>query len=402
MPDETAEEQFQRGAALQRAARYSEAAQVYQALAAGSPLTLKLAINLGLCLFETGERARAEHYLGLAARHAPHEAAVRRLLGGVYAESGRADQAEAELLAALELRPGDGQTQLALAGLYLSVGRYAEGWPLMRARAVLNPDVVPAIKVGFPEWRGEPIEGKSILIWVEQGFGDQIQFARFAGSLKARGAARVTLACRPILTDLFQTLDGADAVLGVDIKATVQVDSHDYWSRYLSLPEPLGVTLENLPAEPYLAAPPDRLARWSGFGRGARVGLVWQASPTGFNGANKGLPPDQAQRLLAAGAVSLQPEDTGARDFADTAAIVDGLDLMISIDTAAAHLAGALGKPCWTLLPHIHSDWRWLLGRADSPWYRGMTLYRHGERQDCAGMVDRVLADLVATGLGAP
>jgi hypothetical protein len=400
MPDETAEEQFQRGAVLQRAGRYGEASEIYQALTSG-PLTLKLAINLGLCLFETGDRARAEHYLGLAARHAPHEAAVRRLLGGVYAESGRTDLAEAELLAALELRPGDGQTELALAGLYLSVGRYAEGWPLMRARAALNPDVVPAINIDFPEWRGEPIAGKSILIWVEQGFGDQIQFARFVGGLKARGAARVTLACRPILADLFQTLDGVDAVLGVDIKETVCVDSHDYWSRYLSLPEPLGVTLENLPAEPYLAASPDRLARWSGFGQGARVGLVWQASPTGFNGANKGLPPDQARRLLAAGAVSLHPEDTGAGDFADTAAIVAGLDLVISIDTSAAHLAGALGKPCWTLLPHIHSDWRWLQARTDSPWYRDMTLYRHGERQDWAGMIDRVLADLAAAGLGA-
>jgi tetratricopeptide (TPR) repeat protein len=398
MPQETPEDQFQRGAALQTAGRFGEAVAVYLDLA-GRVLTLKLALNLGLCLTEIGERAKAEHYLELAARHSPNEPAVRRLLGDAYTESDRIDLAEAEYRAALALRPDDGQTQLALAGLYLSLGRYAEGWPLMRARAELNPDVIPPVNVRFPEWRGEPLEGRAVLVWVEQGFGDQIQFARFMGGLKARGAAPVTLGCRPILADLFQTLAGVDEVIAIGARDVVEVAQHDYWSRYMSLPEPLGVTLETLPSDPYLTAPADRRARWTGFGNGARVGFVWQASPTGFNGANKGLPPEQAQRLLDAGAVSLHPEDSGAQDFADTAAIMDGLDLVISIDTSAAHLAGAMGRPCWTLLPYIHTDWRWLRERTDSPWYPDMRLYRHGERQDWAGMVDRVLLDLAAAGL---
>lgn len=398
MPEETAEDQFQRGAALQLAGRYGEAVEVYQALADRS-LTLKLAINLGLSLTEIGERARAVRYLELAAGHAPGEPAVRRMLGSAYAERGDTDRAEVELRAALALRPEDGQTQLALAGLYLSLGRYAEGWPPLGARIALHPDVVPPIKLSFPEWRGEPLEGKSILIWLEQGFGDQIQFARFANSLKARGAASISLGCRPILSDLFKTLSGVDHVISAALGEKLQIDRHDYWSRYLSLPEPLGVTLETLPTAPYLAAPADRRARWAAYANGARVGLAWQASPTGFNGANKGLPPQQAQRLRAAGAVSLHPEDSGAKDFADTAAIIEGLDLVISIDTSVAHLAGALGKPCWTLLPHVHSDWRWLRDRSDLPWYPGMKLYRHGERRDWAAMVDQVLADLAATGL---
>jgi hypothetical protein len=204
-----------------------------------------------------------------------------------------------------------------------------------------------------------------------------------------------------VLGDLFQTLAGVDAVVRSGIGDTVQIASHDYWSRYFSLPEPLGLTLETLPAEPYLSVPSDRRARWADFAPGARVGLVWQASPTGFNGANKGLPADQAQRLLAAGAISLHPEDSGAKDFADTAAIIERLDLVISIDTSVAHLAGAMGKPCWTLLPFLHSDWRWLRDRTDSPWYPSMRLYRHGERQDWAKMVDAVLADLAAAKLGA-
>jgi hypothetical protein len=230
--------------------------------------------------------------------------------------------------------------------------------------------------------------------------------ARFVGSLKARGAAHVTLGCRPVLAPLFATLAGADAIVPIARGAAAQVATHDYWSRYFSLPEPLGLTLETLPAEPYLSAPTDRLARWAGFAGRARVGVVWQASPTGFNAANKGLPDDLARRLLDAGAMSLQPDDTGAQDFADTAAIVAGLDLVISIDTSVAHLAGAMGKPCWTLLPAIHCDWRWLRERSDSPWYPSMRLYRQATPRDWRGTVNQVLADLAAaklvSGLGAP
>jgi hypothetical protein len=400
MQDDTFEGEFQRGVALQRAGRFAEAAEAYLPLAAAR-LTVNLAINFGTCLHEIGDRARAQHYLGLAARERPDDGNVRRALGAAYGEAGHTELAERELCAALVTDPGDAAAELALAGLYLSLGRYAEGWPLMAARIALHPDVVPPVKLNFPEWRGEPLVGKSVLVCVEQGFGDQIQMARFAASLKARGAARVTLACRPALAHLFSTLAAADAVVPIATRAKAEVPTHDYWSRYFSLPEPLGVALEGLPAAPYLSAPADRRDRWRNFGGAARVGLVWQASPTGFNAANKGLPRQAAQRLLDEGAVSLHPEDTGAQDFADTAAIIERLDLVISIDTSVAHLAGAMGKPCWTLLPYIHSDWRWLRERADSPWYPGMRLYRRTNPENWNETVDQVLADLGAAGLGA-
>jgi len=401
MQGDSGEDRFERGLELQRARRFAEAADIYRGLADGL-LTVNLAINLGACLTEIGDREGAEHYLSLAARHRPGDATVQHLLGVAYAESGRIDLAERAFRAALAVKPGDPTTELALGGLCLSLGRYAEGWPRMAARIALRPDAVPPVAVDFPEWRGEALEGKSILVWVEQGFGDQIQMARFAAVLKTRGAARVTLGCRPQLAHLFSALEGCDAVVPVAPRAVVSVAPHDVWSRYLSLPEPLGVTLETLPAAPYLAAPADRRGRWAGAARGARVGLVWQASPTGFNAANKGLPRDLAQRILDRGAISLQPEDTGADDFADTAAIIEALDLVVSIDTAAAHLAGAMGKPCWTLLPYIHCDWRWLRERPDSPWYPSMTLYRQTQAGDWSATVDRVLADLAAAGLGAP
>jgi glycosyl transferase family 9 (putative heptosyltransferase)/tetratricopeptide repeat protein len=400
MHDDTGEDGFERGLALQRAGRFGEAVEVYRRLAA-TVLTVNLAINLGVCLTELGEREGAEHYLGLTARQRPDDGNVRRLLAAAYGESGRTELAERELRAALAANPGDKAAELALGGLYLSLGRYAEGWPLMAARAGLHPAVVPPVMLDVPEWRGEPLAGKSVLVWVEQGFGDQIQMARFANSLKVRGAAGVTLGCRPALAHLFSTLAGVDAVIPIAVGAAVQVETHDYWSRYFSLPEPLGLTLETLPAQTYLSAPADRRARWAREGGGARVGLVWQASPTGFNAANKGLPRDLAQRVLDAGAISLQPEDSGAQDFADTAAIIENLDLVISIDTAVAHLAGAMGKPCWTLLPYVRCDWRWLRDRADSPWYPTMRLYRQAQARDWSGTVDDLLRDLAAAGLRA-
>jgi Tetratricopeptide repeat len=399
MPDETDEAQYQRGAALQRDGRYAEAIDVYRPLAS-RVLTVNLATNLGVCLGETGEVAQAIHYLGLAVGHRPGQPDVLCKLGRVYGEAGEVALAEQAYLDALSAAPEDKAAQLALGGIYLSCGRYGEGWPLMETRAELHPDVVPPVSVPYPQWRGEPIADKSILVWVEQGFGDKIQFARFVNTLKARGARRVSLGCSPSLIRLFSTLAGGDVLISIGVGAVAEVARHDFWTRYLSLPGHLGITLENLPSEPYLAAPADRRALWAGFGAGARVGLAWKASPTGFNGANKGLPDALARRLLDLGAISLHPEDTGAKDFADTAAIVEGLDLVVSIDTSAAHLAGAMGKPCWTLLPAIHCDWRWLRDRTDSPWYPTMRLYRQTTPGDWTGVVEQVIADLDAADLG--
>ncbi|MBS0362633.1 MAG: hypothetical protein JSR98_14750 [Proteobacteria bacterium] len=404
MQVETDEEQYQRGAALQKEGRWAEATEVYRPLAA-RVLTLKLAANLGVCLGELGQFDEAAHFLGLAAGHAKQDPAVRRLAGVAFADAGDLARAEQELLAARALAPDDAEVKMALCGFYLSVGRYAEGWPLMEARVGLHSNVVPPIALPYPEWRGEPLDGRSILVWVEQGFGDKIQMARFAASLKARGAGRVTLGCPPALTHLFTTLDGVDDLVTVAVRQSVEVKPHHLWTRYFSLPNRLGVTLETLPNAPYLAAPADRRGGWAGFRPdadlgGRRVGLVWQASPTGFNAANKGLAPVDAQRLLDLGAVSLHPEDTGAADFADTAAILETLDLVISIDTSVAHLAGAMGKPCWTLLPALKCDWRWLRGRSDSPWYPSLRLYRQSRPRDWASVIDWVIADLASPSLG--
>ncbi|HEY8003127.1 MAG TPA: hypothetical protein VIE16_02810, partial [Phenylobacterium sp.] len=214
MAEDEGEALFARGVALQQALRFAEAAELYRELAR-TRLTSNLACNLGACLAELGDWEGATHFLELAAQHRPQDADFRRRLAAVHGEVGRLELAEEQYRAALALAPGDKATELGLAALYLSAGRYAEGWPLFAARVALNPGMVPRVAASFPEWRGEPLGGKSILVWVEQGFGDQIQMSRCANSLKAAGASRVSLGCRPQLADLFATLAGADTIIPV-------------------------------------------------------------------------------------------------------------------------------------------------------------------------------------------
>jgi hypothetical protein len=347
---------YAQGFRLQEAGRFREALEIYRAVAK-AVVTTNVACNMAYCLSSLGELDEAQVWLRLAAGHRPDAKIVL-------------------------------ETSLKVCGHLLAVGRYTEGWPLMEARAALHPDLVAPMRVDFPEWKGEPLPGKSILVWVEQGFGDQIMLVRFAKQLAERGA-RVTIGCRPPLAPLFAGIEALHAVISIAQHQQLEIGRYDYWSRYFSLPLHLGTTLETLPNAPYLVAPADRRARWKGY---SGVGVMWRTSPTGSNTGAKTLPDSEARRLLDLGGTSLQPEDTGVTDFADTAAIIEQLDLVISVDTAVAHLAGAMGKPCWTLLPALGLDWRWMRQRQDSPWYPSMRLFRQRQPGDWASVVDEVLA----------
>ena len=258
----------------------------------------------------------------------------------------------------------------------LACGHYAEGWPLYEARP--NRATTNARQLPYPEWRGEDLTGRRLLVWPEQGFGDQIMTARF---LRRTGAAHVTVATRAPLVRLFKSL--ADTVL--EIAPKTAVPRHDAWVLTMSLADRLGITLHNLPTESYLSAA-------AGDRRG-RIGVAWRGEPSNPVDSLRSLPSDQAMRLLSLpGAIDLDPGETGARDFQDTANIIAGLDLVISVDTAVAHLAGALGAPCWTLLSEGYTDWRWMRDRADSPWYPTMRLWRQPEPGAWDAVVDEVLA----------
>jgi hypothetical protein len=309
----------------------------------------------------------------------PADAAFQALVaqGNRARFAGDAETAEGAYRRALAMRPDNAPVKANLGLLLLSVGRYAEGWPLYEARRLLGgPDTPPP--AGVPLWQGEPVAGKSLLIWPEQGLGDEIQMARFAPVLRDMGA-RVTLACSPLLLRLFRSLK-------------VQVAANDarpprtnLLVMAMSLPGLLGTTPQTLPPAPYLRAP-------AGPKRGG-VGFVWKGNPEHPNDAARSLPSPQVLDPLRE-VCELVDLQTPVGDFLDTAARIQALDLVITVDTAMAHLAGALGVPCWVMLPAHWTDWRWMRGRADCAWYPSLRLYRQEEAAAWAPVVAQMARDL--------
>ena len=309
--------------------------------------------------------------------------------------------------AAIEDPLGEVEARWNLGLLDLVEGDYPRGWEGYEWRFRQQN----AFRRQFeqPRWLGGPLEGRRILVWAEQGLGDTLQFARFL-SLVSRHGGRVTLECPPTLTRLLRRTAGVEGVVAFG----APLPEFDVHSPLMSLPLALEVTLNNLPEHtPYIVCPEEASAHWAGEPATAlpRVGLVWTGNPGHRNDRNRSLPPEELRALAGLDGlvfVSLQkgppPPETGLEmldlssrlvDVADTAAVIDNLDLVISVDTAVAHLAGALGKPVWTLLPHA-PDWRWLLDRKDSPWYPTMRLFRQPARKDWASVMRGVRNDLCA------
>lgn len=293
-------------------------------------------------------------------------------------DEGRYAEAEAALRAGIARAPDNGELKARLGRMRLREGDFAEGWPLFEHRQIeISAQVRGRPKLSFPEWRGEGVG--SLLVFTEQGYGDQIQFARYLRVLVQRGV-EVTFVCAPDLMGLFQPL-GARLIPAIAGQALPRCDA---WSMLLSLPHLMNTRLPTIPGAPYLP----------GAAGGSGVGVMATGNPRHVRDAERSLPPKVAARLLdRPGAVNLAPEATGARDFLDTARIIQGLAEVISVDTAVAHLAGAMGKPTRLLLPFV-PDWRWLRDRTDTPWYPSMQLYRQPRRGDW----DAVLTALAAEG----
>jgi Flp pilus assembly protein TadD len=346
-------------------------------------------LNLGAFLAKHKRFDEAEASYDRAILLNPRSPVAWSNLGVLYACMKREEDAERCFRTAMHLDGNYGTARFNLSYVQLRQGRYAEGWRSLEAR---NWNAALAARLAVPRWQGESLSGKSLLIGYEAGHGDMIQFCRYAGVLKARGASRIALVCHPALKTLFATLGGVDTVIAFD--EHLPGSGWDFWTPPLSIPYYCNTCIETIPAAiPYLHALPHRVAKWSASipSDGIRVGLVWKGSVQFENDADRSIPRLDLLAPLGAVAgvrfVSLQKgagEDEAAQppaglalvhlgsqieDFADSAAIVASLDLVICVDTAIAHLAGALGKPCWVMLPYYKTDWRWLTGRTDSPWY---------------------------------
>jgi len=311
-------------------------------------------------------------------------------LGVMLSKTGRLDEAEKLIRHTLTLVPGEGRVVHSLAHVLLAQGRYQEAWPLYDARSGL-----PELNIGFPtdfdfpRWHGEPLAGKRLAIFPEQGLGDQLQFARFLPPL-IEAAKEVILLAVPPLERLFRhNFPGATVIAAA---GNVEFPDPDYWTTFQDIPSAINLALQDVPAAPYLRAPFSAPPLADGF----RIGLKTTGNPKHVNDAARSLTLEMAERLrarLPGTVISLEPQDLGARDMADTAAVIDQLDLVVSVDTSIGHLAGAMGKRCLLLVPGFSADWRWMIGRADSPWYPNHSLYRGTVSGDWGAVVDQIAAD---------
>ncbi|HMA50219.1 MAG TPA: tetratricopeptide repeat-containing glycosyltransferase family protein, partial [Magnetospirillaceae bacterium] len=388
-----------------------------------SPQAAQSWCNLGVVRREAGKPAEAERCFHRALALRPDLGAAINNLAALLKESGNPVASLGCFRAAVRLQPDHPDIHGNLGAALLRVGAYEEGWREHEWR--LHPAALNSRQRDLPgpPWLGEALEGRSILLYGEQGFGDMVQFARYAAPVAAAGG-RVVLAVAPDLAEVLATVPGVAAVVPLD----GPLPDCDFHAALMSCPHLLGTTLETVPGEcPYIAADPARVAWWAERLRdvlGLRVGLVWAGNPRLANpalsrvDARRSLPLTRLRPLLAlpgVSFVSLQKGEAAAQiaelpagerpldpmeavsSFADTAAILANLDLAITVDTAVAHIAGALGRPVWILSRH-DGCWRWLEGREDSPWYPTARLFHQQRPGDWEGVIARIARDLAAFG----
>ena len=369
-----------------------------------------------------GEGEQALCAMQEAAQGAPDNPAVLAGLGVALRFNGQLAAAAEAFSRCLAVQPQRADAQVYLGMIRLAQGQQKEGWALYRARWRYANWTE---KLRYPQetlWQGRVGAGMRLLLWCEQGFGDAIQFARYAPWLQrllhAQGGSLVLEAPAPLCALLRDSWPFMEIVASGQVRG--RFDAH---LPLLDLPLCWGglVGAEGLPYVPlplpYLSALPDPRAEQRGAvrlpvvqERALRVGIAWQGRPTHPDDRWRSVQPDQLTALFDVPGVrwvSLQkdgqahptwlPDDLAqCRDFADTARIIDTLDLVISIDSAIAHLAGALDKPVWLLLPRI-ADWRWQLTGESTPWYPGMRLFRQGAEENWAAVATRVAAALATT-----
>ena len=389
---DAAEVHNNRGNTLRALGRLNEALASFERAVALKPDDAELYNNRGNALLDLNRAAEALHDYERAVALRGDFADVWVNRGNALHDLSRHDEARLSYERALALDPQFAEAHWNKALLDLTRGDFAQGLPGYEWRRHRAGGECPR-DFAKPQWRGEDLRGKTILLHAEQGFGDTIQMLRYIPLVAARGA-KVIVEAPDALKPLLASLDGIAMLVSLGEK----LPAFDLHCPLMSLPLAFGATVATIPAGvPYLRAPAARIERWRArLPAGPRIGLAWSGKPSHKNDRNRSIPLALLAPILSRPGVtfvSLQREYRGAdlpelsrrpnllrpddalADFADTAAVVEQLDLVIAVDTAVAHLAGALGKPVFILLPYV-PDWRWLFGRADSPWYPTARLFR--------------------------
>lgn len=385
------------GSALRQQGRPAEALECYQRAVALRPDLPGVHGNIGSALLALGRADAALAHLRTAVRMAPDDAETCNNLGGALLALDQSPEAAGWFRIAVRHDPQHYQAHFGLGLALLAQGQFREGWQEYDWRWLDPAFTADERPFADPPWRGEaPVAGRTMLLHAEQGLGDTLQFVRYAPLLRARGARVVLQVQAPLMTLLAELAD-------LVIAREAEPPPFDLHCPLLSLPRAFGTELHSIPAEiPYLRAPPAHLSLWSarlGERRRRRIGIAISGDPSHPEDAQRSIP---AAAFLAAFAgvdaelhvlqkniratdapalAALQVHDPLIEDFRDTAALVALMDLVVTVDTAPAHLAGALGVRVWVLLQQ-GADFRWLRGRTDSPWYPTARLFRQASYGD--------------------
>lgn len=369
--------------------------------------------NLGLALAKLDRHEEAIAPLQQAVAARPGSVDFLCKLGSSFVDLHRYDQARSAFDRALAIQPDNAMARGKRALLALLTGDFATGWRDYEWRWKEKDFPHNRRYAHTPLWTGSDISGKTILLHSEQGLGDSIQFVRYAPLVAQRGA-KVLLQCQPEVVSLLEKVEGVSEIVS-DEQTPPRFDVQ---CPLMSLPLAFGTTVSTIPATvPYLTAEAAIVERWrprlAAAGK-RKIGLVWAGRPTHRKDRARSIPLAAFTPLAALSDVqffALQkgPAESEARtppagmqlvslgpdlnDFLDTAAVIKQLDLLISVDTAVVHLAGAMNKPVWTLLPSVN-DFRWLRDRDDSPWYPSMRLWRQTTGGDWSNVIDRLAAEL--------
>jgi tetratricopeptide (TPR) repeat protein len=387
---------FARGTALATLHRLDEAEATLRAAIAADPAHAPSHLALGNTLASQDRLHDAEAQIRLAITIDPKLAEAEASLGFVLTERGRLAEAMAACDRAIALAPTMAQAHWNLGIACLLSGDWGRGWDKFEARKRHHRYAAHFPELPGPVWDGADPHGKTILVFAEQGLGDTIQFARYLTLLRAAGANPV-LACDPALIPLLGVMQGVRAV-----PRDGALPRYDSWVNQMSLPGLLGTRPHRVPlSRGYLHADPARIASWRTRLPKRAVGFVWAGNPQHSNDRRRSLPPDAVRSLLSAAPpewISLQvgPRHAEAAlpdhsplltDYAETAAAIACLDTLVTVDTSVCHLAGALGVPCWVMLPHA-PDWRWFPEAGErTPWYDSLRLFRQPSPGDWGSVI---------------